>query len=96
MHKNMVFTPDLIVFGRQSFKIPPRLLIWNNSKIQNGAFVVRPSSADLNKPYVLVVYVDGEIKNIRIRKRSDSMFALGEGKPNEKVSLKMFWHLKIK
>ena len=52
--------------------------------LQDGAFLVRPSDKK-GQPFTLVLMFAGNAKNIPIRKRADSRFALGTAKDNEEV-----------
>ncbi|XP_076436103.1 uncharacterized protein LOC143275702 isoform X2 [Babylonia areolata] len=50
---------------------------------QSGAFLVRMSAKDPRFPYTLVVFHNGQVNNLRIRKRLDGKVALGDEKPGE-------------
>lgn len=54
---------------------------------QNGGFVVRRRCDDDvdGYPYALSVVCNSRMHNIRIRRRHDNTFALGNEKPNENV-----------
>ena len=53
---------------------------------QDGTFLVRASDKDPVKfPYTLVVMHKGHVNNLRIRKRADCKFALGDEKSDELV-----------
>jgi len=55
--------------------------------IQEGAFLVRASESDAKFPFTICVLHNGALYNIRIRKRHDHKFALGNPKDKETVSL---------
>jgi len=54
--------------------------------MQEGAFLVRASVGDAGFPYTICVLHKGEAYNIRIRRREDRKFALGQKKDKETVS----------
>ena len=64
------------------------LIPWTNGVwfIQDGTFLVRVSEKDPKFPYTLAVLNKGHVNNLRIRKRTDGKFALGDEKPDELVS----------
>ena len=52
--------------------------------LQNGCFIVR-NSTRYQGEYSLSLYFNGEIKHLRIRRRDDGQFAVGNEKKDEKV-----------
>ena len=57
---------------------------------QNGTFLIRPSNKQPDKPFTLVLYLQG-VRNIHIRMAPDGSLALGESqKYKEKVSVQKF------
>ncbi|CAK9795404.1 Lymphocyte cytosolic protein 2 [Anthophora plagiata] len=50
---------------------------------QDGYFLLRPSSTNVNNPLVLVLWYKDRVCNVPVRKRPDNRYALGSVKANE-------------
>ncbi|XP_015188847.1 PREDICTED: uncharacterized protein LOC107072992 isoform X5 [Polistes dominula] len=50
---------------------------------QDGYFLLRPSTTNVNSPLALVLWCKDRVYNIPVRKRSDNRYALGSPKLNE-------------
>ncbi|CAK9808158.1 Lymphocyte cytosolic protein 2 [Anthophora quadrimaculata] len=50
---------------------------------QDGYFLLRPSSTNVNNPLVLVLWYKDRVCNVPVRKRPDNRYALGSAKANE-------------
>ncbi|XP_043521024.1 lymphocyte cytosolic protein 2-like isoform X2 [Frieseomelitta varia] len=51
---------------------------------QDGHFLLRPSTTNVNNPLALVLWYKDRVYNVPVRKRPDNRYALGSAKVNEK------------
>ncbi|XP_076166150.1 uncharacterized protein LOC143146050 isoform X2 [Ptiloglossa arizonensis] len=50
---------------------------------QDGYFLLRPSTTNVNNPLALVLWYNDRVYNVPVRKRPDNRYALGSAKTNE-------------
>ncbi|XP_029034690.2 lymphocyte cytosolic protein 2-like [Osmia bicornis bicornis] len=50
---------------------------------QDGYFLLRPSTTNVNNPLALVLWYKDKVYNVPVRKRPDNRYALGSAKANE-------------
>ncbi|XP_076650409.1 uncharacterized protein LOC143357727 [Halictus rubicundus] len=50
---------------------------------QDGYFLLRPSTTNMNNPLALVLWYKDRVYNVAVRKRPDNSYALGSAKVNE-------------
>ncbi|XP_017878154.1 lymphocyte cytosolic protein 2-like [Ceratina calcarata] len=50
---------------------------------QDGYFLLRPSTTNVNNPLALVLWFNDKVYNVPVRKRPDNRYALGSAKVNE-------------
>ncbi|KOX72722.1 B-cell linker protein [Melipona quadrifasciata] len=60
---------------------PPESTYGNH---QDGHFLLRPSTTNVNNPLALVLWYKDRVYNVPVRKRPDNRYALGSAKVNEK------------
>ncbi|CAL7937920.1 unnamed protein product [Xylocopa violacea] len=51
--------------------------------LQDGCFLLRPSTTNVNNPLALVLWYKDRVYNVPVRKRPDNRYALGSAKVNE-------------
>ena len=70
------------IWFKQNFKRNTSEDFLRNYNI-DGGFIVRPSTKDGPGNYSFSIYYQGEIRHLRIRKKDNNTYSVGEEKENE-------------